>query len=140
MYCRHSPEEQVRDRCGGDRRGKPPIPHATVPSACPRGVGRLDLHHGHQQAGARCHRHSVVHRRNRCLSTAGPSPETLAVLAGAERMKIWDVSIVGEIYIDHVMSGFQSWPAPGEEVVTEHYTREIGGGSANTACGLARLG
>lgn len=55
-------------------------------------------------------------------------------------MKIWDVSIVGEIYIDHVMSGFQSWPAPGEEVVTEHYTREIGGGSANTACGLARLG
>jgi sugar/nucleoside kinase (ribokinase family) len=55
-------------------------------------------------------------------------------------MKNWDVSVVGEIYIDHVMSGFETWPGPGEEVVTEHYTREIGGGSATTACGLSRLG
>jgi sugar/nucleoside kinase (ribokinase family) len=55
-------------------------------------------------------------------------------------MKIWDVTVVGEIYIDHVMSGFNTWPKPGEEVVTEHYTREIGGGSATTACGLSRLG
>src|SRR4051812_49440548 len=55
-------------------------------------------------------------------------------------MKNWDVSVVGEIYVDHVMSGFETWPGPGEEVVTEHYTREIGGGSATTACGLARLG
>ncbi|MFL6602793.1 MAG: carbohydrate kinase family protein [Steroidobacteraceae bacterium] len=55
-------------------------------------------------------------------------------------MKIWDVTVVGEIYIDHVMSGFETWPAPGEEVTTEHYTREIGGGCATTACGLSRLG
>jgi sugar/nucleoside kinase (ribokinase family) len=55
-------------------------------------------------------------------------------------MKIWDVTVVGEIYIDHVMSGFETWPGPGEEVATEHYTREIGGGSATTACGLSRLG
>ena len=55
-------------------------------------------------------------------------------------MKNWDVTVVGEIYIDHVMSGFATWPGPGEEVVTEHYTREIGGGSATTACGLSRLG
>ena len=55
-------------------------------------------------------------------------------------MKIWDVTVVGEIYIDHVMSGFETWPEPGEEVTTEHYTREIGGGSAITACGLSRLG
>jgi sugar/nucleoside kinase (ribokinase family) len=55
-------------------------------------------------------------------------------------MKIWDVTVVGEIYIDHVMSGFETWPGPGEEVNTEHYTREIGGGSATTACGLSRLG
>jgi sugar/nucleoside kinase (ribokinase family) len=55
-------------------------------------------------------------------------------------MKIWDVTVVGEIYIDHVMSGFETWPGPGEEVVTDHYTREIGGGSATTACGLSRLG
>ena len=55
-------------------------------------------------------------------------------------MKIWDVTVVGEIYIDHVMSGFETWPGPGEEVVTDHYTREIGGGCATTACGLSRLG
>jgi sugar/nucleoside kinase (ribokinase family) len=55
-------------------------------------------------------------------------------------MKIWDVTVVGEIYIDHVMSGFETWPGPGEEVTTEHYTREIGGGCATTACGLSRLG
>jgi sugar/nucleoside kinase (ribokinase family) len=55
-------------------------------------------------------------------------------------MKMWDVTVVGEIYIDHVMSGFEAWPRPGEEVVTDRYTREIGGGAAITACGLARLG
>jgi sugar/nucleoside kinase (ribokinase family) len=38
------------------------------------------------------------------------------------------------------MSGFSTWPGPGEEVVTEHYTREVGGGCATTACGLSRLG
>jgi sugar/nucleoside kinase (ribokinase family) len=51
-----------------------------------------------------------------------------------------DVAVVGEIYIDHVFSGFAAWPAPGEEVVTDHYVREIGGGAAATACGLSRLG
>jgi sugar/nucleoside kinase (ribokinase family) len=50
------------------------------------------------------------------------------------------VAVVGELYIDHVFSGFESWPAPGAEVVTDDYTRELGGGAATTACGLARLG
>ncbi|MBE1161852.1 carbohydrate kinase family protein [Dyella sp. 7MK23] len=54
-------------------------------------------------------------------------------------MKRWDVVVVGEIYADHVFSGFQHWPAPGEEVHTDHYLRELGGGTVNTACGLARL-
>lgn len=55
-------------------------------------------------------------------------------------MKTWDVTVVGEIYIDHIMSGFETWPEPGSEVVTEHYAREVGGGAAITACGLGRLG
>jgi sugar/nucleoside kinase (ribokinase family) len=50
------------------------------------------------------------------------------------------VTVVGEIYIDHVFTGFATWPQPGEEVFTNEYLREIGGGAANTACGLARLG
>lgn len=60
-------------------------------------------------------------------------------MAVPEPMKRWDVVVVGEIYADHVFSGFQRWPAPGEEVHAEHYLRELGGGAVNTACGLARL-
>src|SRR5579859_1582922 len=55
-------------------------------------------------------------------------------------MKSWDVSVVGEVLADHVLSGFENWPKPGEEVVTDQYTREVGGGAAITACGLSRLG
>jgi sugar/nucleoside kinase (ribokinase family) len=64
----------------------------------------------------------------------------LSTIAPGARVKIWDVTVVGEIYIDHVMSGFETWPRPGEEVASDHYTREIGGGCATTACGLSRLG
>ncbi|MBD8737564.1 carbohydrate kinase family protein [Sphingomonas sp. CFBP 13706] len=52
----------------------------------------------------------------------------------------YDVAVVGEIYVDHVFSGFASWPKPGEEVVTDAYVRAMGGGAAATACGLAKLG
>lgn len=52
----------------------------------------------------------------------------------------FDVAVVGEIYVDHVFSGFTTWPKPGEEVVTDAYVRAMGGGAAATACGLARLG
>jgi sugar/nucleoside kinase (ribokinase family) len=55
-------------------------------------------------------------------------------------MKPFDVTVIGEIYVDHVFSGFPAWPQPGEEVFTNLYLQEIGGGAANTACGLARLG
>jgi sugar/nucleoside kinase (ribokinase family) len=54
-------------------------------------------------------------------------------------MKHVDVIVVGEVFADHVFSGFRSWPAPGEEVHTDHYLRELGGGTVNTACALARL-
>lgn len=54
--------------------------------------------------------------------------------------KRWDVVTVGEIYIDHVFSGLQDWPCPGEEVFTRNYLRELGGGAAITACGLGLLG
>lgn len=52
----------------------------------------------------------------------------------------FDVAVVGEIYVDHVFSGFPAWPKPGEEIVTDAYVREMGGGAAATACGLAKLG
>ena len=60
-------------------------------------------------------------------------------MAFSEPMKRWDVAVVGEVYADHVFSGFQHWPAPGEEVHAQHYVRELGGGTVNTACALARL-
>jgi len=52
----------------------------------------------------------------------------------------YDVAVVGEIYIDHVFIGFSAWPQPGEEAFARQYHREIGGGAANTACALGRLG
>lgn len=55
-------------------------------------------------------------------------------------MKTYDVAVVGEIYIDHVLTGFVKWPQPGEEVFTNEYVQEVGGGAAITACALARLG
>lgn len=55
-------------------------------------------------------------------------------------MKTFDIAVIGEIYVDHVLSGFAKWPAPGEEVFTDEYVQEVGGGAAITACALARLG
>jgi sugar/nucleoside kinase (ribokinase family) len=55
-------------------------------------------------------------------------------------MNQYDVAVVGEIYIDHIFTGFTAWPQPGEEAFARHYHREIGGGAANTACALGRLG
>jgi len=55
-------------------------------------------------------------------------------------MKQRDAAVVGEVYVDHVFTGFQSWPKPGEEVFTSQYTQELGGGGAITACALAKLG
>ncbi|MDF3983226.1 carbohydrate kinase family protein [Luteibacter sp. PPL201] len=61
-------------------------------------------------------------------------------MALPERMTSWDVAVVGEIYADHVFTGFARWPGPGEEVLADGYVRELGGGCVNTACGLSRLG
>jgi sugar/nucleoside kinase (ribokinase family) len=55
-------------------------------------------------------------------------------------MTQYDVAVVGEIYIDHIFTGFTAWPQPGEEAFARDYHREIGGGAANTACALGRLG
>lgn len=54
--------------------------------------------------------------------------------------KKWDVAVAGEIFADHVFSGFERWPGPGEEHYTNDYVREVGGGAAITSCALALLG
>jgi sugar/nucleoside kinase (ribokinase family) len=51
-----------------------------------------------------------------------------------------DVLAVGDLYVDLIMSGFASWPSPGEELFAKKFQREIGGGASITACGLAKLG
>jgi sugar/nucleoside kinase (ribokinase family) len=51
-----------------------------------------------------------------------------------------DVMVVGDLFADLVMSGFASWPTPGEELFAKRFCREIGGGAAITASGLAKLG
>jgi sugar/nucleoside kinase (ribokinase family) len=54
--------------------------------------------------------------------------------------KIWDVVVVGDLFIDEVLSEFYSLPKLGEESFARKMRREIGGGAAITACGLAKLG
>lgn len=51
-----------------------------------------------------------------------------------------DVMVAGDLFIDIVMSGFSFWPDPGQESVATQHCREIGGGAAITAVGLAKLG
>ncbi|MGI8743803.1 MAG: carbohydrate kinase family protein [Bryobacteraceae bacterium] len=58
----------------------------------------------------------------------------------ASRSKVWDVVVVGDFFIDIVMSGFHEFPRLGEEAFARTLCHEIGGGAAITSCGLARLG
>jgi sugar/nucleoside kinase (ribokinase family) len=51
-----------------------------------------------------------------------------------------EVIIIGEFFIDEVLSGFHSLPKLGEESFARKLHREVGGGAAITACGLAKLG
>jgi ribokinase len=51
-----------------------------------------------------------------------------------------DVLVAGELFVDLILSGFKFWPRLGQEAFARHFHREIGGGAAITACGLAKLG
>ena len=51
-----------------------------------------------------------------------------------------DIMVAGELYADLILSGFEFWPSPGQEAFAKTYHREVGGGAANTACGMAKLG
>jgi ribokinase len=51
-----------------------------------------------------------------------------------------DVLVAGDLFLDLVMSGFESWPRPGEEAFAKKFHKEVGGGAAITACGLSKLG
>ena len=51
-----------------------------------------------------------------------------------------DVLVAGDLFLDLIMSGFDCWPQPGQEVFAKELRREAGGGAAITACGLAKLG
>lgn len=55
-------------------------------------------------------------------------------------MNVPDVVVAGEIFIDWLMASMDAWPEPGREVFAKEFHREIGGGTAITACALARLG
>jgi ribokinase len=50
------------------------------------------------------------------------------------------VIVIGEFFIDEILSGFQALPKLGEEAFARQFHRDVGGGAAITACGLAKLG
>lgn len=51
-----------------------------------------------------------------------------------------DVLVVGDLFLDLIMTGFGDLPRPGEEAFATGFGREVGGGAAITAAGLAKLG
>lgn len=51
-----------------------------------------------------------------------------------------EVLVAGDLFLDLVMSGFESWPSPGEEAFAKEFHKEVGGGAAITACCLSKLG
>src|SRR3954451_12589766 len=51
-----------------------------------------------------------------------------------------EVVVIGEFFIDEILSGFHVLPKLGEESFARKFHREVGGGAAITACALARLG
>jgi len=55
-------------------------------------------------------------------------------------MKSVDVLVAGDLFVDLILSGFDRWPEPGAESFAREFAREVGGGAAITACGLAKLG
>jgi sugar/nucleoside kinase (ribokinase family) len=52
----------------------------------------------------------------------------------------FEVLVAGDLFLDLVMSGFESWPNPGEESFAKEFHKEVGGGAAITACCLSKLG
>jgi sugar/nucleoside kinase (ribokinase family) len=51
-----------------------------------------------------------------------------------------DILVGGDLFVDLIMTGFNAWPHPGTEAFAQEFHREVGGGAAIAACGLARLG
>lgn len=51
-----------------------------------------------------------------------------------------DVVVAGDLFVDLILSAFDSWPEPGRESFAQHFVREAGGGAAITAAGLAKCG
>jgi sugar/nucleoside kinase (ribokinase family) len=58
---------------------------------------------------------------------------------GAESKNL-DIIVGGDLFVDLILSGFPSWPQPGTEAFAQEFHRDVGGGAAISACGLARLG
>jgi len=54
--------------------------------------------------------------------------------------KQWDAIVVGDLFIDLVLTGFPALPSLGQEGFAAACRRETGGGVAITSCGLAKLG
>jgi ribokinase len=51
-----------------------------------------------------------------------------------------DALVAGEMFVDLILGGFDSWPQPGHESYAREFRRDIGGGASITAAGLATLG
>src|SRR6201996_3915686 len=114
------------------------VSHAVLSLACHHRACRMDVHRRDQWLSLHLDRVCAVGSRRRRVPHPFVSGTSMAIQTSVN--KIWDVAVVGEIFADHVFSGFERWPQPGEEHFTDHYVREAGGGAAITACALGKLG
>jgi sugar/nucleoside kinase (ribokinase family) len=51
-----------------------------------------------------------------------------------------NVAVIGEFFVDEIFTDLNALPKLGEESFARKFRREVGGGAAITACGLAKLG
>ena len=51
-----------------------------------------------------------------------------------------EVAVAGEIFVDLIFSGLDAWPEPGKEIFARSFHRDVGGGTAITACALSTFG
>src|SRR5437763_13594722 len=80
-----------------------------------------------------CPFHGCGHQRNRAVSNLAPASTTLPHSRPS-------VACAGMVVVDHVAPPIARMPRAGELVAVDRLVLNIGGGAANTAVDLTRLG
>jgi sugar/nucleoside kinase (ribokinase family) len=64
----------------------------------------------------------------------------MAVRKAVKNGRAFDVIVAGDLFVDLVMTGFPALPGLGEEAFATACSRDAGGGTTHTSCGMGKLG